>query len=121
TIQVVEQRRGLGGVALTVREQMVEPLAMRVVPGFTVAHGQRDHEALSQPTIEIDQVRVHVVQERAFRHQPERDREPATERLDQPALLLARPMLDQVGKLPPLAAGPLQRRARRVYTFLWGS
>jgi len=58
-------------------------------------------------------VRVGIIQKGLRRREAERNGQPAAERLDEAAMLVRRPQLPQMWDLPALAAGPLQRRARR--------
>ena len=78
-----------------------------------IAHGQVDLQSPLQPTVEVDQVRVGIVEQCASRVETERNREAATERLHQPFSAMRLPQRPKVGNLPPFAAGPLERRSRR--------
>ena len=65
-------------------------------------------------SVEIDHVRVDVVQERPLGAQAQRHRQAAAERLDQPAMRVRRARAARrMRHLPALAARPFQRRQRR--------
>ena len=95
-------------ISETAMQQLIESLTMCVVARLDVVHRPGDDESVSKPPIEVDQVRVDVVQERPLGNQPQRHRETAAERLHQTPVMLAAPMFDEMGELPPLAAGPFQ-------------
>ena len=59
-------------------------VAVTVEQPFVVLHLEIDRQALLKPAVEVDQVRIGVVQQRALRQQAERDGQAAAERLDQP-------------------------------------
>jgi hypothetical protein len=80
---------------------------------LVIGHLDVDREASLYPPVEVDQVRVGVVEEGLRRREAERNRQPAAERLDEAAMRVRRPQLPQMRNLPALAAGPLQRRSRR--------
>src|SRR5262249_17488673 len=73
-------------------------------------HAEIDPEAFLQPAIEVDEMRIGVVQERARWHEPERHRKPATERFDEATMAVSGPERTEVRHLPALASGPLQGR-----------
>src|SRR5688500_17215928 len=59
-------------------------------------------------------MRVDVVQERAMRHQPGRDCEPAAKRFHQTSVSVRLPKWFEVRELPTLPAGPFERRPNSI-------
>src|SRR5207244_3453497 len=59
--------------------------------------------------IEIDDVRIDVVEKRPLRQQSKRNSKAATKGLNEPLARVALPVFNEMGNLPPLAAGPFQR------------
>src|SRR6185436_6211453 len=90
-VQVIEERGGLEAMPLSRSEQVVEPIAALVEKRAIVLQRQPDPQALLQPAIERDKVRVRVVEQRPVRQQPERDGQAAAKRLDEPAMRMWRP------------------------------
>jgi hypothetical protein len=119
-IQVVEERRRLLRAAPPLRQQLVEARAMRVEQTRVVFHREIDPQPALNPSVEVDQVGVGVVQERALRQEPERHRQPSAEGLDQSTMAVRFPERPKVGHLPALATGPLQRRSHRGDRALGG-
>ena len=111
-VEVVEERARFALRGLAARQHRVEPVAMLVEQLLVVLHREIDAKAVLKPTVEVDDVRVGVVQERARGHQAERHREAAAEGLDEAAARVRRPDGLKVRHLPPLAARPLEGRAK---------
>ncbi len=77
---------------------------------LVVAHLDARLHAVLQVAIEVDQVRVDVVEQRAFWFQSEGDCEPAAKRFYVTALRMFVPDRFQMRHEPAFAAGPFQRR-----------
>jgi hypothetical protein len=80
-IQIVEQLRAFPGVRLAVPNQPVEPVAVFIEKFLVVAHRDMHPQAVLQVTIEIDEVRVDVVEQRFLWLQAEHDCKAAAKRL----------------------------------------
>src|SRR5207249_399983 len=107
-VQVVEERGGLGGLVLPACPQLVEPVAISVVQTFVVQHRNADHETALEPSVEVDDVRVDVVQQGAPRHDPESDCETAREGLNQTPACVRLPEREEIRQLPPLPSCPFE-------------
>ncbi len=90
-IQVVEEAGRFLRVGLTGAQQRVEAIAMLVEEVLVPLHRDRDAQAALEPAVEVDQMLIGVVQQRALRPQSQRDGQTAAERLDQPATARAAP------------------------------
>src|SRR5690606_12493343 len=112
-VQVIEQLRGLRRIGGARCKERVETLAMPVVQRLAVLHGDADGQAALQPAVEVDEVRIGVVEQRARWPQAQRHRQAAAEGLDQAPPRVRLPQRPQVWNLPPLASGPLERRTKR--------
>src|SRR5712691_238556 len=110
SIEIVEERSRLPAVALTCRQQRVEAVPMSVENRLVILHREVDVQSLLQPAVEVDQVWVRVVQERAARYQPEGHSKTAAERFNQLSILVRFPQRPKMWNLPPFTAGPLERR-----------
>src|SRR5687767_14610668 len=62
TVQVVEQLRSLFSLRFAIFYQLIKPLAMAIEKLLVVAHRHPHLEAPLHVTVEIDQVRIDVVQ-----------------------------------------------------------
>jgi len=62
------------------------------------------------PAIEIEEMRIDVVEQCALRLEAEGDRETAARRFNEPPVTLALPIFSQIGNLPTLTAGPFKWR-----------
>ena len=113
SIQIVEECRCFQTRAFSTRQERVETFPLLVEERFVVLHRNVKSQTLLKPSIEIDQVWIRVVQQRASRHQSERDREPAAERLHESPMCMGFPNGLKVRHLPSLAAGPFQSRPER--------
>jgi hypothetical protein len=71
-----------------------------VVQPFAILNHEIDLEAELEPAIEVDEMRVGVVQERALRHEPERHGETAAEWLDESPAAMRFPKRPNVRNLP---------------------
>ena len=112
-VEVVEQLGRLAGPAPAAGHQAVEFVPVPVVELALVAHRNPGHEAALEVAIEVDGMRVHVVEQRPGGIQAERNRESAAERLDQPSTGVLAPQRPQARHEPALAACPFQRRLER--------
>ena len=108
-IEVVKKRGRFGGVLLAARDELVEPGAVPVEQPLVVLHRQVGLEAPLQPAVEVDQMRIRVVEQRALRGQTEGDGEATGERFDEPPVRMRLPERAEMRHLPALAAGPFQR------------
>ena len=79
---------------------------MCVIVVGAVFHRDRDFQPAIEPSIEIDVVRIDVVEDRAMRHQSQRDCEPAAERFDQARPSDLSPERENARNQPPLATRP---------------
>src|SRR5262249_2813158 len=76
--------------------------------------------------VEVDDVRIDVVEQCPLRHEPERNCQATTEWLDEPLGRVTLPVVDEMRHLPTLAAGPLERRLdclgcrRALFCRFWG-
>ena len=66
-VEIVEELGSLPAFGVTPRYEFVEPLAAAIVQRAVVAHLELDHQAPPQPAIEIDDVRIDVVEQGAPR------------------------------------------------------
>jgi hypothetical protein len=64
--------------------------------------------------VEVDQMRIHIVEERSLRRESKRDGEPASERLNETPVSMRLIHRQQPRKEPPLASGPLQRGRKSI-------
>src|SRR6185369_8341110 len=79
-VQVVKQLCALFGKRLSLASQMVEAIPMLVEEFFVIAHGQVHLQPLLHVTIKIDEVRIHVVEQRLLRLQTEHYRKSTAKR-----------------------------------------
>ena len=112
-VQVVEQRGRFRRAGVSASQQFVEAVARRVVVLSSFFIASVIVSPRPEPAVEIDRMGIDVVEQRGGRHQSQRDRESAAERLDQSPVLIRVPQWAQQGNLPSFAAGPLQRRPKR--------
>ena len=112
-IEVVEELRRLAGLGFAEGDELVEARAMAVIRLGVVLHLDVDGEAAGEPAVEVDVVGVEVVEQGLAGPQPERDGEPAGQRLDEAAMAVLAPVLAQLRQEPALAAGPLEGRSQR--------
>src|SRR5690606_13805217 len=70
-VEIKEQLSRFSGIGLPLPNQLVETAAVGVVEIPVVTHFDGELQALTYPTIEIDQVRVDVVQNGMFGQQPQ--------------------------------------------------
>jgi hypothetical protein len=61
----------------------------------------------------MDQVGIGIIEQRAAGSEAQRDREPPTERLDQPPLVVRIPQGMEMRQLPPFSTGPFERWSKR--------
>ena len=90
-VQVVEQLRRFLARRFAVAYQLIEPVAMTIEELLVVAHLDTQLQSRLQMAIEVDEVRIDVVQQRAARLPTERDSQPAAEWFDVPMALVLRP------------------------------
>ncbi len=112
-VQVIEDGGGFPTCAPIARKQGIETIPVCVKQVLVVLHRKLDAKSLLKPPVEVDQVGIRIVQQRPRRQEPQCHRQAPAERLDQPPLRMSLPDRSKVGHLPPLAAGPLQRRSQR--------
>src|ERR1043166_479561 len=116
-IQIVEQLRRFRRLRAAVVNQSIEARAMTIEKLFVVAHRQRHSQTALHVSVEVNEVRIDVVQERLLRLQSKRDGETAAKRLDVAARCVCFPDGFQVWREPAFAAGPLQRRLKHRVSF----
>src|SRR5688572_2612915 len=78
-----------------------------------VSHLDAQSHTVLQVAIEVDQVRINVVEQRALGLQTEYDCESTAERFDVTPIGIAAPDGREMRHEPTLAAGPFQRRLQR--------
>ena len=83
---------------------------MAVEQSFVVLHVQIGREAFLKPAIEVDQVRIGVIEQRACWQKPQGDGQATTKRLHEPRPGMPLPQGEQVWHLPSLSARPFQGR-----------
>ena len=86
---------------------------MAIERPFVVLESALDHQSPCEPAIEVDDVRIGVVQERARGPETQRHGQAAAEWLDEAPLCVQTPERCEMRHLPPLAAGPLEQRTKR--------
>ena len=112
-VEVIEQLGRLAGLAPPPGHETVEVVPMLIVELALVAHRNPDGETALQMLVEVDGVRVHVVEQCPAGVEAERDRETAAERLDQSPARVPAPQHPETRHEPALATGPLQGRLQR--------
>src|SRR4029077_1784912 len=73
TVQIIEERRGFRRLRLLRGQQGVEARAVSVEERLVIGHLDVDREASLYPPVEVDQVRVGVVEEGLRRREAERN------------------------------------------------
>src|SRR4029434_55574 len=76
-VQKIEERRRVARPVAPRPDELVEPLAMPVEQRAIVLHRQVARESPFDPPIEIDEVWVRVIEERALRGEAQGHRQPA--------------------------------------------
>jgi hypothetical protein len=77
---------------------------------MTTDEGQCGVQALSQPAIEVDEMRIEIVELRALRKKTERHGQSAAKRFHQAAMDVRLPERQQMGDKPAFASRPFERR-----------
>src|SRR5690606_11922550 len=108
--EVKEQLSRFGCTGLPLPDQLVEAAAVGVVEIPVVTHLDGELQALAYPPIEIDQVRVDVIQNGMFGQQPQGHGHAAAEGLHETAVFMPIVELFYDGHQPALAACPLEQR-----------
>src|SRR6185437_4148231 len=81
-VQIVEQLRAFFRVRLATTNQAIEALALSIEKLLVVPHPHAHAQTILHVTIEVDEVRVDVVQQRLLRLQSKHHREPAAKRFE---------------------------------------
>src|SRR5206468_1528512 len=85
-VEIVKERRGLTPRPPACRQKLVEASPVGVEQTFVVFHRNGSLESPLQPAVEVDHVRIDVIEKRSFGCQPQGDREPAAERLHEASM-----------------------------------
>ncbi len=93
---------------LSLADQLIETVPLPVVHLLVVLHFNICDQTMLKPPVEINQVRVCIIQERIFGTQPQRDCHPANKRLHKSPVFMCVPGSMKMGHEPSLAPGPLQ-------------
>src|SRR5215510_723638 len=112
-VEIVEQLRCLFALRPAVFAELIEPLAMPVEEFLFVAHLDALLKATLKMSIEVNEMRIDVVEQRAFRLQAQRYGQAAAERFDVSPIRVSFPNGRQVRNEPALATSPLQGRLDR--------
>ncbi len=112
SIEIVEEPRRRSAVPVPVSKKHIETVSTGVEVAFRVQHRTRDHEAGFQPAVEIDQVRIDVVEQRSFWDQSYRDGKPTAERFHQSSMAVRCPQSSYMWHLPTLSTGPFEGRSK---------
>lgn len=110
TVQIIKKLRRFLCSSCTTRDELIETRAMRVEKPSVIASIDLQRQPATHLSVEIDQVRIDIVQQRTLRLQSKRYRQPTTKRLNIATLLMCAPSRLNVREQPTLTAGPLQRR-----------
>src|SRR5262249_38932987 len=116
-IQIIEQLRRFRRLRAAVANQSIETIAMTIEKSFVVTHSYRHCQTLLHVGVEVNQVRIDVVQERLLRLQAKRDSETTAKWFDVPSRGVRFPNRFQVWRQPAFAAGPLQGRLKHRVSF----
>lgn len=109
-VQVVEERRCLRRVVLALGNERIETGAGAIVMGAIVPQRDVDDESSLEMRVEVDDVRVDVVEDGTLGAEAQGDRQTADEGLDKTPRSMRLPEWAQVWQLPSLATRPLERR-----------
>ena len=112
-IEVVEQGRRLARAHVAPCDELIEAFAMVVVGRRVVGHFQANLQSALNPIVEVDEVRVRVVQESFTGTQAQGDGQAAAEGLDQAPVPVARIERGELGDEPALTSQPFQERRQR--------
>src|ERR1041385_2478414 len=112
-VQVVEQLGPIGRECLSFARECVETIPQRIVRLLVVAHLERDLQSITELAVEVDHVRIGVIEERMLWAKSEGDCKSAHEGLNKPAVGFRLPQPFEMRQQPPLAAGPLEGRRDR--------
>jgi hypothetical protein len=97
---------------LITMEQRVETIAVPVEQSLVVLHTDIRSKTALEPPIEVNQVRVGIVQESPVRREAKGYGNASAKRLNQPSVGMAPPYRSDMGYLPPLASSPFKRRPK---------
>src|SRR5437867_8114694 len=106
-IKIVEELSRLRILRAVFFDKLIEALAMRIEEFRVVTGFDLQRKSASKLFVEINEMRIQVIQERALRFQPQRHSQPATERLDVTTLCVLPPERVDVWNQPTLSASPL--------------
>src|ERR1044071_4175568 len=85
-VQIVEQLRAFLRVRIAASNQSIKTIALAIEKLLVVAHPHTHSQTILHVTIEVDQVRVDVVQQRLFGLESQHNSKPAAKRFDRPTL-----------------------------------
>src|SRR2546426_9697271 len=74
-IQIVEELRGFSGFCAAVSDQLVEARAMRIEKSLVITRFDLYRQSTPELRVEIDQVRIEIVQHGSLWLQTQRDRQ----------------------------------------------
>src|SRR5437667_9844236 len=109
-IQIIEELRGFAAFRAAVFDELVEACAVRIEKLLVVTRVNLHRKPAPQLRVEVDQVRIKIIQHCALRPQTQRDRQPSAKQFHITALMMPTPEWFKVRHQPALPTGPLQRR-----------
>jgi len=109
-VQVIKELRRFLRPSRTILDELVEARAMRVEKLSMVASIDLQRQPAADLPVEIDQMRIDIIQQSSLGLQSKRNCQPPAEWLNVTTILICTPDRLNVREQPTLAAGPLQRR-----------
>jgi len=109
-VQIIKKPSGFLGPDEAIREQTIEASTSQVIVPFGVLHGHLDQEPLTEPTIEVHEIRIDVVQERTLRPKTQGYGETAAKWFHETPVGMILPNRPEMGDQPAFASGPFERR-----------
>jgi|SRR5260370_12518070 len=109
-VQKIKELRRFLRPSRTILDELVEARAMRVEKLWVVASIDSQRQTVAHLPVEINQMRIDVIQQGSLRMQFKRNGQPAAEWLDVTTILSCAPDRLNMREQPALAAGPFQRR-----------
>src|SRR6185369_2137405 len=111
--EIVEKLGRLCAGRAAVFDQLVEARAVSIEELLVVAHLDAQRESVLEMTVEVDEMRIDVVEQRTPGLQTQCNGEAAAERFDVPPRCVSLPDRREMRDQPAFAAGPFQRRFDR--------
>lgn len=116
-IQIIKKLRRFRALPLAAFDELVEPAAVAVESRLVILHPNCYLQASLQMSVEVNEVRVDVVQYRLLRLQTEWCGEPTAERLNITPARMRSPKRCEVGHQPTLSPSPFQGWLRQRILF----